>query len=418
MADAAEAGLRGNAAYWRFWWASSVSEFGTYITALAIQVLVVVDLHGKAAEVGLITGARWLPYMLFGVVAGVFVDRVRRRSVCIAADFARGALLLLVPLLALSGRLSIWGLAAFMAAFGLFSLAGDAAAQSLVPRLVPTPLLTRAHARLDQSSAVAQTSGPALAGVLVSLVGAPWAVVADAVSYLFSGLMLLSVRIDEPVAQARPAERAFGREVAEGLRWVYRHPTLAPLALSTHAWFIVNGVAGAVQAPFMLQTLRLSPALFGVALSAVGVGGLAGSLMATRLGARFGAGRVVIGCRVLTPLAYVLLALAAPGWAGVALVAASRLVFGLSIGAENANEMAYRQAVTPDRLQGRTNATMRSINRAMLVFAAPLGGLAADAIGYRPMLWLVALGFGLVPLALALTPFRSARVDRPPPVIA
>jgi MFS family permease len=165
-------------------------------------------------------------------------------------------------------------------------------------------------------------------------------------------------------------------------------------------------------------TLRLSPALFGLALSASGVGGLAGSLMAARLGARFGAGPVVIACRVLTMLSYVLLALAAPGWAGVALVGASRLLFGLSIGAENANELGYRQVVTPDRLQGRTNATMRSINRAMLVVAAPLGGLWADAIGYRPMLWLVAAGFALVPLWLALTPFRSASVERPPPAIA
>ena len=412
MPDAAGAGLKGNAGFWRFWWASSVSDFGTYVTALAIQVLVVVNLHGKAAEVGLITGARWLPYMLFGLVAGVFVDRVRRRPVCIAADLVRGALLLLVPLLALTGRLSVWGLAAFMAAFGLASLAGDAAEQALAPRLVPGPLLTRAHARLDQSSAVAQTSGPALAGVLVSLVGAPWAVIADAASYLFSAAMLWTVRVDEPIA-AKPAAGAFRREVAEGLRWVYRHPTLAPLALSTHAWFIVNGVAGALLAPFVLLTLRLSPTMLGLALSAAGVGGLVGSLMSARLGARFGAGRVVIASRLLPPIAYALLALATPDWIGVALVGASRLLFGLSIGAENANEMAYRQVVTPDRLQGRTNATMRSVNRAMIVIAAPLGGLAADAIGYRLTLWLVALGFGLAPLALLLTPFRTASVDPP-----
>lgn len=408
----ADRGLRGITGYRRFWWAASVSEFGTYVTALAIQVLIVVTLHGTAADVGLVNAARFVPYLVFGLVAGVFIDRVRRRPVLVAADLIRGLVLALIPILALTGGLSIAVLAGFMIIFGTLSLAGDAASQAFLPRLVPTPLLTRAHAGVDQSSAVAQASGPALAGGLIALVGAPWAVVVDALSYLFSGFMLLSVRVDEPVPP-RTERRPVRAEVAEGLRWVYRHPTLAPMALTTHAWFVFSGVAGAVLVPFVLQTVLLGPFALGLALSLAGVGALAGSVAAPRLGIRLGIGRTVVAAHALTAVAYAVLALAPTQWAGFAVIGLGQFILGVSMGASNSNEMGYRQTVTPDRLQGRMNTTIRSINRSMIVIAAPLGGLLADRIGYRPTIWIVAAGMAAVSLALGLSRFRCARIDDP-----
>jgi MFS family permease len=403
--------LRGVPGYERFWLGSSVSAFGDYFTSLAIQVMVVTTLAGTAADVGLVSGARWLPYMLFGLVAGAMVDRLRRRPVMVLADLIRAALLIIVPTMALTGSLTVWALAAFMAIFGLVSLFGDAATQAFVPRLLPRALLTRAHARIDQSSAVAQTSGPALAGGLVSLVGAPWTVIVDAVSYLFSATLIASIRLDEP--KPTPAEgSSIWREAADGVAYVYRHRTLAPLALGTHAWFVCNGAAGAMFVPFVLRTLDLDPLAVGLAFSVAGVGALAGSLLATRLGERFGAGSVMIGCQALTGLAYATVACAPVSWLAWLFLGAGQLAFGLSLGAENANTLGYRQAVTPDALQGRMNATMRSINRSMVVFAAPLGGLLADAIGYREGLWLAAAGFVVTALAIGLTPMRDARTER------
>ena len=410
MENDATASLRGRADFSRFWWASSVSEFGTYFTTLAVQVLVYRNLHGSAADVGLVNGARWLPYLLFGLVAGVFVDRVRRRPVLVTADFVRAALLVTVPVLALTDRLSIWALMVFMAFFGLFSLVGDAASQSFLPRLVPVALLTSAHARTDQSAAVAQTSGPGLAGAVVGLIGAPLSVLVDAASYLFSAITMSRIQVVEP----RPAKAPPGtvrRDVIEGLRWVYRHPTLAPLALTDHLWFVFSGIAGAILTPFVLGTLHLGPFALGLALSMAGVGGLAGSLLATRWGARFGTGRVVGTSHGLTAVAYALMALTPPGWSGWALLGLGQLTLGFSMGAANSNQMGYRQTATPDRLQGRTNATMRSINRAMIVVAAPLGGILADTIGNRPTMWIVAAGMAVVAVSLALSRFGSARVD-------
>ncbi len=397
----------------KFWAASSASDLGTYFTTVAVQVLVVVTLGRGAFGVGLVTAARWLPYLIFGLVAGIVVDRTAHRPLLVLTDLARGGLLVAVPVLALAHRLSLPTLTVFMAVFGLLSLFNDAAAQSFLPRLVPPELLTRANARLDQGGAAAQTTGPALAGGLVSLVGAPWAVLVDVLSYLVSGLLIARIPITEPPRRPITVSHVW-REAAAGARWIYRHRTLRPLALSTHAWFLCWAIAGAILAPYVLRTLGIGAFGLGLFLSVAGVGGLLGASSATRLGARFGAGRVVIVARAGTGLSWALVALSGRGWVGWLLLAAGQLLLGLSMGAESANEMGYWQAVTPDDLQGRTSATRRSVNRAMLVIGAPLGGALADLVGYRPMLWAAAVGFLLVAASLSCSPFRHARVDPAP----
>lgn len=395
-----------------FWAAATVSAFGTYVTTLAIQVLVVLTLHGGAAEVGLVSAARWLPYLLFGVVAGVFVERTRRRPVLVTTDLARCVLLVAIPSLAATHRLSLAALVAFMAVFGLASLANDAASQSFLPRLVPPGLLTRANARLDQSDAVAQTSGPALAGGLVSLLTAPWAVLVDAASYLASALLLVRVPVSEP--PSRPFSlRGVRGEAAVGLRWLYRHRTLGPQAIGTHGWFLVNSVAGATLPLLALRTLGLSPFGLGLALAAAGAGGLVGALSAPALGGRFGAGPIVIASFAGNGAAWAVIASGSSGWAGWIVFGVGEFLLGVTMGTANANEMGYLQSVTPDHLQGRSNATRRSVNRAMIVVGAPVGGLLADAVGYRPMLYAAAAGFGLVAAGLAASPFRHARIGEP-----
>jgi MFS family permease len=405
--------LRDCPGFVRFWTAATVSGFGTYVTTLAVQVLIVVTLHEGAAGVGLVSAARWLPYLLFGLVIGVLVDRSRRRPLLVTTDFVRAGLLLAIPALALTHQLTITVLTAFMVVFGLMSLVNDAASQSLVPRLVPGHVLTWANARLDQSDAVAQTSGPALAGGLVSLLTAPWAVLVDAGSYLISGLLLLRIPVVEPPSR-RVAVRGIRSEAIEGLQWVYRHRTLKPFAISTHAWFLCFSVVNVIVPPYALRTLGLSALGLGVALAAGGIGGLAGALVATRLGTQIGVGRVVVASHAGMAAAVAVVALSSGGWGGWVVFGLGELMLGLSMGVSNANSMGYRQSITPDRLQGRMNATMRSINRAMIVIGAPLGGLLADAIGFRVVLWITVAGFLMVATGLSATPYRNARLDEVP----
>ncbi len=398
-----------------FWTAETISGFGSYVTTLAIQVLVVVTLHESAAGVGLVNAARFLPYLLLGLVVGVLVDRVRRRPILVVTDLGRGLLLVAIPLLALADRLTLALVVVFMVAFGTLSLLNDSASQSFVPRLVPRPLLTRANARLDQSDAVAQTSGPAIAGGLVALLSAPWAVLVDAASFLVSALLVARTRVAEPPSRSVDLRsmRQVPAEMREGLRWVYRHRTLTPFAVGTHVWFLFNAMAGAALPVFALRQLDLGALGFGLLLALAGVGAVVGASYAERLGDAFGAGRVSIACIVGNALAWALVASSPDGGALTWVVfGVGQLVLGVSMGAENANTLGYRQSVTPDELQGRMNTTMRSINRAMVVVGAPLGGLLADSVGLRPVLYVAAAGFLLVAAGLALTPFRDARITQ------
>ncbi|MFD1047835.1 MFS transporter, partial [Kibdelosporangium lantanae] len=227
---------------------------GTYVTTLALQVLAVVVLQASATELGVLGGARWLPYLLFGLVAGVLVDRYRRLPILVGTDLARAGLLGLVPLLAAMGVLTMPLLIGIVAVFGALSLVYDAAHQSFLPRLVPAELLTDANARLEQTNSVAQAMGPMVAGWLVRVISAPVAILVDALSYLGSGLVL--ARLSSP---ERPTREPMNlrAEIREGLAWVYRHPVLKTLALTTHVWFLFNGMVGTVATYFALDELGL-----------------------------------------------------------------------------------------------------------------------------------------------------------------
>jgi MFS family permease len=286
-----------------YWAAATVSSFGTAVSAVAVPVLVVTVLHATPVEVGLVNAAQFLPYALFGLIVGAYVDRVPRKPLLIAASIGRGVSLGVIPVLWLTGSLTLWATAAALFAFGILSVVGFAATQSLLPRIVPRPLLLAANARLDQSDAAAQTAGPALGGVLVSIVTAPIAIALDAVSYLVDAVLIARVRVVERTP-TRQAGARLGRDIADGLRWTYRHAVLAPLAVSTHLWFLANAAGLTAFAILALRTLALPAAVYGAILGISGVAMLLGATAAPRLGARFGAGRTIIAARAAYPVAW------------------------------------------------------------------------------------------------------------------
>lgn len=398
-----------------FWAGETVSAFGSYVTLLALQTLVVLTLDGTAEEVGWLNSSRWLPYLVLGLVAGAWVDRWPRRPVMAGTDVLRAALLCAIPAAWWAGVLTLPLLLAVVLVFGTASLFNDAASQSFVPRLVPRRHLQPAHARLDAGDAVAQTSGPALAGGLVTLVGAPLAVLADAVTYLFSAAVVTGLRVaEDPRARAAGERRRLRREVAEGLRWVYRDSGLTRLAVSTHVWFAGQAAVGVVVAPYALLVLGLSAFQLGVATALAGVGAVLGALATGAVGRWLGTGGAIIGAHLLSALGALTMAGAGlvpegRAWLAVAVLGAGHLLHGIAMGVSNSHEMSYRQLLTPDELQARTNTTMRSLNRAVLVFGAPLAGLGAGLAGNAAMLVAAALIFVLSAAILLLSPLRSDR---------
>ena len=413
----APARLRHNSAFRLFWLASTVSDFGSYITTLAISVLVLVTLDGTAFDQGLVNASRWIPYLLFGLLAGIWVDRYRRRIVLVTGDLGRGVVLALLCVLALAGVLTVPPLAALMFVFGCLSLMSDAAFQSFVPQLVPRSSLVRANFRLQQSETVAQLGGSTLAGALIAVVTAPFALLLDALSYFFSGVVLLSLRQSESNKPPAVETTSVAHRIGEGLRWVYRHPRLLPMAVGTPIWFIGSSMVGTAFPALVLLQFDLGPVALGLLLGCAGVGAVLGLLCAMRLDARFGTGRVLIAMRFVQAAAVALIALGAAAGPVAAIVAAGvgQFVLGLAMGAEGPLEISYRQAITPDRLLGRTNATMRSVNRGMIVVGALVGGAIATAWTVASALWIAAALMAIGGIALAALRFGSARIDRDGP---
>lgn len=401
--------------YARFWSADTVSTFGTSVATVALPTLAVIVLKASDTQVGLLNGARWTPYLLFGLLAGVVADRYRRRPILVATDLVRGALLMVVAALAAVHIVNIYELAGFVFVFGVLSLLYDTAHQSYLPRLVPPTSLTGANARLEQTTALARTTGPFIGGSLVAAIGAPPAMMIDAVSYLVSGLTLATIGVPEPTPHAE--SRNLKAELREGLRFVYRDPVMRAYALTLHARFLFASVIGTVFTLFVLRDLGSgSPrAAFGLGLvlAAGGVGAVIGNGMSQRLG-RGGVGRVMVAERLAEPVAWSLAALAVSGAAGWAMVAGAQFFAWIALGASGPNEMAYRQSATPDRLQGRVNATVRSLNWGMITFGAPVGGLLAQHLGYRPALWAGVAGMAASGVVAALSPMRRARVTETP----
>ncbi|MDF8265717.1 MFS transporter [Luteipulveratus flavus] len=402
----------GSRAFLRYWRAAAVSGLGSYVTLFALQALVVLVLHGSATDVGWLNAARWLPYLLFGLIVGALVDGRRRLPLMVGADLVQAVLLLVAPALWWLDALSLPALLVIVMAYGTASVINGAATMAFLPRLIPPADLQPAHARIDGADAVASTAGPALGGLLVSAVGAPLAVVLDSLTYVYSAFTLRRIALDEPPPRTGVTVRGLLAEIGEGVRWAYRGSGLATIAVATHVWFVGNAIVGVVLAPYILRTLDLTAFQFGLAGAAGGVGAVVGAAVTTWVGRRLGTGRTIILCYGITTLGVLVMVLAGQGLAAVAAFAAvvvGQGLYGLALGMSNSHEMSYRQLVTPDELQARTNTTLRSINRAVAMLVAPIAGVLADAWGIRPMLLLAAAVFALVGTALAATPFRVVR---------
>ncbi|UIJ33935.1 MFS transporter [Allobranchiibius sp. GilTou73] len=398
--------------FWRLWLGKSVSSFGTYVTLLGLQVLVLRTLHGGAQDVGWLNSIRWAPYLILGLYAGALVDRRRRQPLMVGTDLACVVSIGVIPVTWALGMLSLPVLLVIVVLYSSAALFNDAASMAFLPRLIARQDLQRAHARLDGSDAVAQTAGPAIAGVLINVLGAPLAILVDAASYLYSAAMMASLRGAEPGPEVVSRARLH-TEIREGVRWIYRGAPLRWLAIGTHGWFAANAILGVAVPTFALRTLHLSVPQFGIAAALAGAGAVLGATISTAVGHRLGTGGAVIAAHTLTTFCVVVMAIAGVGneaWAATSVLGAGQACHGLAMGLSNSHEMSYRQALTADHLQARTNTTMRAMNRAVIVVVAPVAGVLMTGAGTRVSLLVAAVIFGAVAVGLYVSPFRAARV--------
>lgn len=383
---------------------------------LAIPFVALEILQASTFEIALLNVVEMLPFLLVGLAAGVWVDRLRRRPILIASDLGRAALLATIPLAHFLGVLTILQLYLVGAAVGVLTVFFDVAYQSYLPSLVERDQLQDGNAKLEMSRAGAQVIGPGMAGLLIGLIKAPFAVALDAVSFLGSGLFLWWIRRPEPTPERHAPDGApspgFRAEMAEGLRWVIGSPYLRNIAACTGTSNLFSSIGFAVMFVFAVRVLGMTATGIGLAFSIGSLGALLGALTANRISERIGVGPTIVIFAALGGPPLILIALVpvgTPQAALVALVALIGFLGGLGSVVYNVAQVSFRQAITPARLQGRMNATMRWIVWGTMPIGGIVGGLLGTWVGVRETIFLAGVGGSLVFLPVLFSPVRGIR---------
>jgi MFS family permease len=396
----------------KLWAGETISLLGTQVSSLAVPLIAIGLLDAGASQLGLLRTAEFLPFIVLTLLAGTWVDRRRRRPLMVAANLLRAALLLVVPLLAWADRLELWHLYGVVAVMGVGAVVFDLAYLAYLPSLVRREDLVEGNSKLAVSASLAEVGGPGLAGLLVQALTAPVAIVVDAVSYLASAVSLLAIRgrEPEPTPTGGGGSRHLRGEIAEGLRVVLANRYLRAIAGEA---FTYNLFVQFVETLFLLyavEQLRYRPGAFGLILSGAAVGGLLGSVLAPRVVGRAGFGPTFLWSTALACAAPVLVPLAAgPRPLVTAMIVASFFLGGAGITVAVVASTSLRQNVTPDRLLGRMNATMRLASYTAIPLGSLLAGSLGAAIGLRPALLIGAAGFALPVLCILLSPIPGLR---------
>jgi len=391
----------------RLWIGDAISQVGTMVTMLAMPLLAVKVLHATPFEVGLLTTFEFLAFLVIGLPAGAWVDRMRRRDVMIAADLGRMVILGSVPVTAAFGALTIWQLYAVVLLAGGLTVFFDVSYQSYLPFLVGRERLVEGNAKLQGTQSVAQVAGPSVGGFLVQLLGAPYAIAVDAVSYLWSALWVGAVRSREPRPE-RAADAHLLQEIREGVSFITEHRILRSIAGCTATSNLWNAAGTPVLIVLLARTLDLSAGVIGVLFSAAAVGGLLGALVARRLADRIGQGPTIwLSVALSSPLMFVQPFLQRD-WTLAVFVATQVAWYG-GVVVYNITQVSFRQALCPERLLGRMNATMRFLVWGTMPIGGLLGGALGSTVGVRPALFITAAGESLSFLWVYLSPLRWMR---------
>jgi MFS family permease len=413
-ASAPRRSLWHHADFMRLWSAATISLLGSQVSLIAIPVIAVLVLNVSPFEVAMLATVEMLPFILFALPAGAWLDRVRRRPVMVAGDFGRGLALLTIPVAYMAGALTIWQLYAVAFVTGTLTVLFDVADQSYLPALLDRDELVEGNAKLSLSGSAAQITGQGLGGGLIGLIGAPFAVLADAVSFFASGGLISLVRKHEPKPEPRlhddGSRRSLRHDIGEGLRYVLGNRNLRMIAGCTGTANFFSSLEFSVFAIFVYRELGLAPAIVGAVMGIGSFGFLFGAAVADRLPQKFGLGPVIVASSFLAGPAGVMVPLMPPDVVvAVALLLGSALLTGFSQVTYNVAQVSYRQAITPLEMQGRMNATMRFIVWGTMPVGLVLGGVMASVIPVRTTMMVGAIGGCVAFLWVLLSPVRSLR---------
>jgi len=394
-------------AFLKLWGGQTTSLVGSQVTYLALPLAATLKLHASALQMGLLTAMAALPYPLFGLLAGVWVDRRRRRPILIAGALGQAVILASLPIASFIGALSMIQLylVAFLA--GSLAMFFNIAWQAFIPSVVEGGDLVDANAKLEMSQSLAEVGGPGMAGLLIQLLSAARAIGIDALSFLVSAVSLLILKVDEE----RPEHHrsSIRTEIREGVLAVFSHKLLRPIVIVAACFGFSAALGEAVYILYVVRRLDISPGLLGLIYTAGSVLGLAGTSLVANAGRRLGLGRTLILGQSVKVVAAGCLALASGSHlTSVPLLIAGEGGFALGIVLYNVPELTLRQTVLPSELQGRASACVRVVSWGVRPAGALLGGLLGGLIGLHPTLVVSAVGMLLAFGWLLTTPVRQA----------
>jgi MFS family permease len=403
-------GLWLNADFLKLWTGQTISVLGSQVTFLALPLTAVLTLNATPIQMGLLRATHAASAVAFGLFAGVLIDRLRRRPILIGTDLGFAAVAASVPIAAVLGLLSIEQLFAVQLVSGILSISSDVAHMSFLPAVIDREHLVEGNSKLQATASAASVAGPGIAGALVQAITAPMAMFFDAVSFVLSAWFVWLIRTPEMPPAGGFGAGGFLADLREGLRAVYQHPVLRPMAESIAAYFLFSSFVSSMFVIYAIRDLRITPSVLGVVFSAVAAGFLAGALVARRAAKRFGPGPAMTAASLLTAVAFTLIPLATGSAAAVALtLIAAHFVLGFGIQVNGINLLSTRQAITPDRLLGRVNATFRWGNLCAVTAGSLIASALVGPVGLRVTMAVGAAGLFLVPTRLFFSPIRLLR---------
>lgn len=391
----------------RLWIGETVSQFGSAISLLALPLTAILVLHASTFEVGLLATFESIAFLLIGLPAGAWVDRMRFRWVLITNDVVRFVALASIPLAQALGGLTIGHMYAVALVVSVSTVFFDVAYQSYLPELVARDALVEGNAKLQASESVAQVAAPSIGGLLIQALTAPYAVLVDAVSFLWSASWVRAIEARVPKPERKP-DRHLGREIAEGLRFVLGNRMLRAIAICTGSGNLFTSMGFALLYVLLARDLDLSPGVIGLISSLPAVGGLIGSLVAARIARRFGQGPTIWISALIFGVPMFIYPFLHRDWT-LGLLAVGSIVFWSAGVVYNITQVSFRQGLCPPHLLGRMNATIRFMVWGTMPVGAFLGGVLGTAIGVRETMLVAAIG-GMFPwLSVYLSPLRTMR---------
>ena len=391
----------------RYWSAQSISMFGDQISDIALPLTAVLVLHARAAQMGLLTAAVWLPSLLFAVHAGMWADRSgRRRAIMIAADIGRAALLISVPAGYALHVLSLAQLYGVAFGAGTLSILFTVSDSSLSVKVMPPDRYVEGNSLVYASRAFSFVGGPSLGGLLVQLFTAPFAVVADALSFLGSAFFLSRIKPAEA-----PPDRGGKGSLTTGARFITGSPIVRASLLSVSIINFFNFVFFALMVLYATKTLHVRPGVLGLVLGAGAVGGVIGSLSTTKLSSRIGIGWTYTSGALLFTVPVAGWALAGgPKLLVLGLLFLAEFLIGFGVMLLDISIGAIFAVVIPDELRSRVSGAFQAVNYGTRPIGALVGGTLGTVIGLRPTMWIAVAGGVIGAASLLASPLPRFRM--------